>query len=140
MEMHRSSIAEVLMALQTDSNGLPASRVSELRSAFGSNILEGKPPRPAWMILMFQFKDVMILILMAAAVISGILGDLTDTIIIFVIVILNALLGFGIKFILHVQQLNILLILSNHELTGGLIVTHLDVTHDRTIQTLELVL
>jgi Ca2+-transporting ATPase len=43
---------------------------------------------------MFQFKDVMILILMAAAVISGILGDLTDTIIIFVIVILNALLGF----------------------------------------------
>lgn len=94
MEMHRSSIAEVLMALQTDSNGLPASRVSELRSAFGSNILEGKPPRPAWMILMFQFKDVMILILMAAAVISGILGDLTDTIIIFVIVILNALLGF----------------------------------------------
>jgi P-type Ca2+ transporter type 2C len=94
MEMHRSSIAEVLTALQTDSNGLPASRVSELQATFGSNILEGKPPRPAWMILMFQFKDVMILILMAAAVISGILGDLTDTIIIFVIVILNALLGF----------------------------------------------
>jgi len=41
-----------------------------------------------------QFKDVMILILLAAAVISGIIGDITDTIVILIIVLLNALLGF----------------------------------------------
>jgi Ca2+-transporting ATPase len=94
MEMHCSSPAEVLTVLQSDINGLSAGRVPELRAQYGANVLEGKPPRPAWMILLLQFRDVMILILMAAAVISGVLGDLTDTVIIFVIVILNALLGF----------------------------------------------
>lgn len=94
MELHRLSPTDVLTSFHTDIHGLSESRVSELRAQHGANVLEGKPPRPAWMILLFQFKDVMILILMAAAVISGILGDLTDTIIIFVIVILNALLGF----------------------------------------------
>ena len=92
--MHRLSPAQVLSALRTDANGLSESRVSEIRREFGSNELEGKPPRPAWMLLLLQFKDVMILILMAAAVISGLVGDFIDTVIIFVIVFLNALLGF----------------------------------------------
>ena len=94
MEMHRSSQTAVLAAFQTDFHGLSETRVSEIRAQSGSNRLEGKPPRPAWMLLLLQFKDVMILILMAAAVISGLLGDITDTVIIFVIVVLNALLGF----------------------------------------------
>jgi Ca2+-transporting ATPase len=41
-----------------------------------------------------QFRDFMILVLISAAIVSGIIGDLTDTIIILVIVILNAVLGF----------------------------------------------
>lgn len=40
-----------------------------------------------------QFKDVMILILRTAAIISGLIGDLTDTIAILVIVLLMLLLG-----------------------------------------------
>ena len=44
--------------------------------------------------LLSQFADVMILILLAAAVISGFIGDLTDTIVIFNHVLLNALVGF----------------------------------------------
>jgi Ca2+-transporting ATPase len=44
--------------------------------------------------LLSQFKDVMILILLAAAIIAGLVGDLTDTIVILVIVLLNAFLGF----------------------------------------------
>ena len=71
--MHRFSPAEVLLALQTDTNGLSEGRVSELRAQYGPNVLEGKPPRPGWMILLFQFKDVMILILMFRP--AGIMGN-----------------------------------------------------------------
>jgi Ca2+-transporting ATPase len=41
-----------------------------------------------------QFKDVMIVVLMGAAIISGIIGEVMDTIIILVIVALNAIVGF----------------------------------------------
>ena len=44
--------------------------------------------------LLTQFKDVMILILLGAAIISGVIGDLTDTIVILIIVLLNAVIGF----------------------------------------------
>ncbi len=40
-----------------------------------------------------QFSDFMILVLMAAAVISGVMGDLVDTLVILVIVLLNAAIG-----------------------------------------------
>ena len=61
---------------------------------FGPNELqEGKKKSIAGMLLA-QFKDVMILILLAAAIISGIIGDLTDTIVILIIVLLNAVIGF----------------------------------------------
>jgi Ca2+-transporting ATPase len=95
MDMYRISPQAVLAEFDTESQcGLSSSRIPVLRERYGLNRLEGKPPRPAWIILLAQFRDVMILILMAAAVISGLLGDLTDTVIIFVIVVLNALLGF----------------------------------------------
>ncbi|MCE2834906.1 MAG: HAD-IC family P-type ATPase, partial [Chitinophagaceae bacterium] len=95
MDMYRLSPQAVLAEFDTESQcGLSSSRIPVLRERYGLNRLEGKPPRPAWIILLAQFRDVMILILMAAAVISGLLGDLTDTVIIFVIVVLNALLGF----------------------------------------------
>ena len=52
--------------------------------------------------LLAQIKDVMILILLAAAIISGIIGDLTDTIVILIIVLLNAVLGFFQEYLIGV--------------------------------------
>lgn len=54
--------------------------------------------KSVWMMLLSQFKDFMILVLLAAAVISGFLGELADTIAIIVIVLLNAVLGFVQEF------------------------------------------
>ncbi len=60
----------------------------------GTNAIHEKPPRPVWRMLLDQFADFMILILIAAAVISGLIGDIKDTIAIVVIVLLNAVIGF----------------------------------------------
>ena len=60
----------------------------------GPNELDEGKKKSIAGILLAQFKDVMILILMAAAIISGIIGDVTDTIVILIIVLLNAIIGF----------------------------------------------
>ena len=74
--------------------GLSASNAEERLLQAGPNqLIEGKKKTIA-RIFLSQFTDVMILILIAAAIVSAIIGDLTDTIVILVIVFLNALLGF----------------------------------------------
>lgn len=74
--------------------GLSMEEVSERRSIFGKNSLKEKKKKPAWRQFLGQFQDFMIIILLSAALISGIAGDLTDSLIILIIVILNAVMGF----------------------------------------------
>lgn len=94
MNWHCKKIEEVLKTLGSDNSGLTDELVLQKRFEFGFNLLEEKKKKPAWLLFLGQFTDFMILILLAAAVIAGIVGDLTDTIIIVVIVLLNAVVGF----------------------------------------------
>jgi Ca2+-transporting ATPase len=94
LNWHRLSIEETFELLDTQQQGLSTPNAEAKLFQYGPNELqEGKKKNIAGMLLA-QFKDVMILILLAAAIISGIIGDLTDTIVILVIVLLNAILGF----------------------------------------------
>jgi Ca2+-transporting ATPase len=94
MNWHRLSIQETFELLGTNRQGLSAFAAEEKLFQTGPNELEeGKKKSIAGMLLV-QFKDVMILILLAAAIISGIIGDVTDTIVILIIVLLNAIIGF----------------------------------------------
>lgn len=94
MNWHRLDIAEIFELLGTGPLGLNSDTAEEKLLQTGPNELqEGKKKSIAGMLLA-QFKDVMILILLGAAVISGIIGDVTDTIVILVIVMLNAVIGF----------------------------------------------
>jgi Ca2+-transporting ATPase len=61
---------------------------------YGSNVLEGKRKRPVLLVFLGEFKDFMTLILGIAAVISGIVGDLTDSLIILGIALINGIIGF----------------------------------------------
>lgn len=74
--------------------GLTSAQAQTLQKEHGLNTLaQVKPPGP-FSIFFSQFKDAMVLILIAATGISALLGEWTDAITIIVIVILNAVLGF----------------------------------------------
>ncbi len=94
MNWHTKSIETVLTELNSSEAGLDNSTVEQKRAQFGWNLLQEKKKKPAWLLFLNQFNDFMILVLIAAAIISGIAGDLTDTIIILIIVLLNAIMGF----------------------------------------------
>ena len=89
MNWHRLSIPEVFELLGTGNKGLSTNAAEEKLLQVGPNELQEGKKKSIAGILLAQFKDVMIIILLAAAIISGIIGDLTDTIVIPIIVLLN---------------------------------------------------
>lgn len=91
---HLLSVQDALSKLGTTNKGLSNEEVLSRQLQYGPNALQEKKAKPAWLIFLSQFKDFMIAVLIAAAVISGVIGDLTDTIIILIIVLLNAIIGF----------------------------------------------
>ncbi|MGI9159902.1 MAG: cation-translocating P-type ATPase [Saprospiraceae bacterium] len=94
MNFHFLDVNKSFELLGAQPEGLSAQE-SELRLAkYGPNEIQGKKKKLAWLLFVGQFKDFMILILILAAVVSGFVGDLADTIIILVIVFLNAVVGF----------------------------------------------
>jgi P-type Ca2+ transporter type 2C len=74
--------------------GLSDGEVSARRAQHGPNRLPEAEPRPLWLRLLDPFRDFMVLVLLAAAVLSGLIGDLTDTVVILVIVVMNAAISF----------------------------------------------
>jgi P-type Ca2+ transporter type 2C len=94
MNWHQMSTDEVFEKTGSSINGLSPDVAEQRKAEYGPNELVEKKKKSALMFFLDQFKDFMIIVLMAAAVISGVIGDLTDTIIILVIVLLNAIVGF----------------------------------------------
>ncbi len=88
-------VDEVLLQFEADGKrGLRGEQVAALRSRHGWNELTEAPPTPLWKKLLNQFQDLVIWILIFAAVISGAIGEWPDTVAILAIVLLNGLLGF----------------------------------------------
>jgi Ca2+-transporting ATPase len=81
--------------LGTDAqSGLSAANVAKRQTHFGPNELREKRARSPWRMLIDQFSDFMIVVLICAAIVSGFVGDVEDTIVIIVIVMMNAVIGF----------------------------------------------
>ncbi len=92
---HTLSADEVVRQLEVNTQaGLSAAEAARRLAHFGPNALHEKRSRPPWRMFLDQFTDFMILVLIAAAIISGMVGDLEDTVAIVVIVILNAVIGY----------------------------------------------
>ena len=90
---------EVIKSLETDEIvGLWQEEVEKRKDEYGLNELEGKKKKSLIIRFLEQFKDFMIIVLIIAAIISGIVGytngeGFTDTIIIMIVVIVNAIIG-----------------------------------------------
>ena len=93
------SAEETCKILETNfNNGLNVEEVSERQKKYGLNELEAKKKKTLFQKFLEQFKDFMIIVLIISAIISGIIGviegeGVTDTLIILVVVIVNAIIG-----------------------------------------------
>ena len=94
MIWHQKEITSVVEELQTSFLGLSLEEAQKRLEQYGSNELTEKKKKTPFMMFLDQFKDFMIIVLIAAAIISGFIGDITDTLAIIVIVMLNAVIGF----------------------------------------------
>ncbi len=87
------SAADVLSALGSSLDGLSTDEATARLKRLGPNALPEQKARSVAAMMVDQFKDFLVLLLLGAAVISGMLGEVADTIAILVIVVLNAIIG-----------------------------------------------
>jgi len=93
-EAYHQSIESLIESQKTDmKNGLNSSEVSARLERYGRNILREKKRETMLQKILNQLKDLMVLILIVASVVSGILGEYIDTAVILAIVVINAILG-----------------------------------------------
>jgi Ca2+-transporting ATPase len=94
MSWHQRTVDDAIGELNTSFNGISSEEAQKRLLQYGPNELGEKQRKTALMMFLDQFRDFMILVLVAAALISGFIGELSDTIAIIVIVVLNAVVGF----------------------------------------------
>jgi P-type Ca2+ transporter type 2C len=94
MDWHLLEADEISKKLITTSKGLDESTAKKILIDKGENSITIKKKKSVFQLFLLQFKDFMILILFVAAIVSGVLGELTDAIIILVIIFVNAIVGF----------------------------------------------
>src|SRR3989304_3139243 len=94
MRWHQLSGEATLAALKTRAQGLDAAEGRARLAAHGPNVLKEARRRTVIGMFVDQFTDFMILVLLAAAVVSGLIGEFKDTVAIIAIVGLHPAIGF----------------------------------------------
>ena len=95
MKFHEMRQEDIEQSLNTNYQvGLSSEDVAGRRKQFGYNQLEEAEKQSALLLFFSQFKDFMVLVLLAATLISGLLGEYIDAIAIIAIVLINGFLGF----------------------------------------------
>ena len=94
-EWFRLSTEQVTEQLQVDPFfGLNSQAVATQRDLYGPNELTDPPRTPAWKRFLAQFRNLMVYILIGAAVVSAAVGDYKDPIVIGIVLLINAVMGF----------------------------------------------
>ncbi|MGD8586477.1 MAG: cation-translocating P-type ATPase [Chloroflexota bacterium] len=96
MDWYKLTLEETVKELETDpEKGLTSAEAKTRLERYGRNELIERGRISPWRILFNQFKELMVIILIIAAIVSLALGETIDTIVIVAIVILNAAIGFS---------------------------------------------
>jgi Ca2+-transporting ATPase len=92
---HTQTAKAACSSLQVDpAHGLAADVASQRLTHYGENRLVEAKPRPLWLKFLDQFKNFLVIVLLLAAGLAWAVGDLKDAVVILIVVILNATLGF----------------------------------------------
>lgn len=91
--VYQKEVSEVLCECGSSPEGLNREQVQKHREAYGDNVLAEKKKDSPLVIFLKQFKDLLVIILIIAAVISGLNNQLESAIVIVVVITLNAILG-----------------------------------------------
>lgn len=90
---YQMSKDEVCEKLQVNSEGLTSEKAQELLEKNGENVLQEGKKKSAFQVFLSQFADLLVIILIIAAIISLVSGNIESTIVIFAVIIMNAFLG-----------------------------------------------
>ncbi len=91
---YQMDVKEVLKNLNTSENGLSLAEAAKRLQKYGKNELKAKIRVPLWLLFLSQFKELLILILILGGCVSYFIGNYRDGSIIFIIVFVNAIIGF----------------------------------------------
>ncbi|MFP4065830.1 MAG: cation-transporting P-type ATPase [Bacteroidales bacterium] len=92
---HSMSVEEVVRSLEADGeNGLDEKEAEKRLETYGPNEMPGKRQRTWWQRLLAQFTNVLIYVLIGAAVITALMDHWVDTWVILAVVLINAVIGF----------------------------------------------
>jgi Ca2+-transporting ATPase len=94
MKWHQKAIDKVFSELNSSVSGLTSDDAAKRIGLYGPNELKIKKKKTSLMMFLDQFKDFLIIVLIAAGIIAGIVGKPTDAAAIMAIVVLNAIIGF----------------------------------------------
>jgi len=94
MGWHNETSEVVLKKLKSSKDGLGEAEVQKRYSIYGRNVIKQARKKSKLFIYLKQFNSLLVIILILAAVLSGLLGHLIDAIVIGFIVILNSAIGF----------------------------------------------
>ena len=84
---------ETLDLLETGEQGLTEKQAQKREKQYGPNVLRESGRKPVWKVFLEQFQDLLVMILIGAAVISMMTGSPESTVVIFAVITLNAVLG-----------------------------------------------
>ena len=90
---YQMSKDEIFKKLNVDSDGLTKEKAKELLEQHGANVLQEGKKKTALQVFLSQFADLLVIILIIAALISLVSGNIESTIVIIAVIILNAILG-----------------------------------------------
>ena len=93
-EYYRMTDQETLDSWETSEKGLSKSEAEKRLKKYGENTLKAEIKIPLWLVFLYQFKELLVIILIIGGLIAYFIGDYRDGTIIFIIVIVNAVVGF----------------------------------------------